>query len=294
MKIPQPLLSIITPVYNCEKLIESCMKSVVDQTCPHAEHIIVDGSSSDGTIEIVKRYAEQHPHIRWISEKDQGQSDAMNKGIQLAHGAILGIVNADDYYEPNVFNRVLDIFSSLPEPSLIVGNCNIWDNDGKLKYINKPAKLKFKDLLVDHNINPMPMNPSAYFYHKSLHEIIGLYDVTDHYAMDIDFILKAVPKARVIYINETWGNHRYIKGSKTLTAKETGQLQNNTDKVLNKHLKTLPRICQWYILSLRYFMITTKYRYYSSRLKIFINEPAEFVSAIARNFKRIFHGQNKP
>jgi glycosyltransferase involved in cell wall biosynthesis len=98
----EKMISIITPVYNGEEFIESCIKVVIDQACPEVEHIIVDGGSTDQTVDIIKQYAKQYPHIRWISEKDRGQSDAINKGIAMAKGEILSILNVDDYYEPNV------------------------------------------------------------------------------------------------------------------------------------------------------------------------------------------------
>ena len=132
------MISIITPVYNGEKFIESCIKVVIDQNCPDVEHIIMDGGSKDRTIDIIKQYAEKYPHIRWISEKDKGQSDAMNKGIAMAKGEIVGILNVDDFYEANVLNRVIENFKSLPEPSLLVGNCNILDGEDNFIEINKP------------------------------------------------------------------------------------------------------------------------------------------------------------
>jgi glycosyltransferase involved in cell wall biosynthesis len=94
-------LSVITPVYNSERFIESCVRSVVEQNCPDVEHLIIDGGSTDRTMEIVKSYADLHPHIRWLSEKDKGQSDAMNKGLRLARGSLIGFLNADDFYEPD-------------------------------------------------------------------------------------------------------------------------------------------------------------------------------------------------
>ena len=87
------MLSIITPVLNGEQFIESCIKVVIDQSCPDCEHIIIDGNSKDRTVEIIKHYASKYSHIRWISENDKGQSDAMNKGIRMARGEIIGILN---------------------------------------------------------------------------------------------------------------------------------------------------------------------------------------------------------
>ncbi len=106
------------------------MKNVIEQNCVEMEHIIVDGGSKDRTVEIVNNYSENYPHIRWISEKDKGQSDAMNKGIRMAKTEIIGILNVDDYYEPNVLNRVLEIFSTLIEVSFITGNCKSWNGGG--------------------------------------------------------------------------------------------------------------------------------------------------------------------
>ena len=126
------MISVITPVYNGDRFIESCIRVVIDQACPNVEHLIIDGGSSDRTVEIIQRYATQYSHIRWVSEKDQGQSDAMNKGISMAEGKIIAMLNVDDYYEPNVLNQVLKLFQALPEPTLLVGNCHIWNDAAQL------------------------------------------------------------------------------------------------------------------------------------------------------------------
>ncbi|MEH2236266.1 glycosyltransferase [Nostoc sp.] len=133
------MISIITPVYNGEKFIESCLQVVINQNFAEVEHIIIDGGSTDKTIDILEHYANQYSHIRRISEKDQGQSDAMNKGITMAQGLIIGILNVDDFYEPNVISRIWELFKTLPEPSLIVGNCNMWDHREKLIQLNNKS-----------------------------------------------------------------------------------------------------------------------------------------------------------
>src|SRR5215510_8009297 len=103
----RPQLSIITPVFNGIGFIEFCIINVIEQECREAEHIIIDGGSTDGTLEIIRKYAEQHEHIRWVSEPDRGQSDAMNKGIAVATGKLVGCLNVDDYYEEGVLCEVL-------------------------------------------------------------------------------------------------------------------------------------------------------------------------------------------
>ena len=172
-------LSVITPVFNGSRFIEFCIRNVIEQNCPDVEHIIIDGGSTDGTVDVIQRYAREYPHIHWITEKDKGQSDAMNKGIKMATGEILGFLNVDDYYEPGALCEALEMFRDLPEPTLLVGNCNVWDDDGNLQNVNKPATVSFLTLLMLY-IPAFPANPAAYFYHKSLHKIIGLYDVDEH------------------------------------------------------------------------------------------------------------------
>ncbi|MGC1247930.1 MAG: glycosyltransferase, partial [Spirulinaceae cyanobacterium] len=111
---PQNRISVITPVYNGAKYIEACLQVVIAQNCSQIEHIIIDGNSQDCTVDIVQKYAEKYSHIRFISAPDQRQSDAMNKGVSLAKGNIIAILNVDDYYEANVLNRVLELFTDLP------------------------------------------------------------------------------------------------------------------------------------------------------------------------------------
>ncbi|MFB2771545.1 glycosyltransferase family 2 protein [Pelatocladus sp. BLCC-F211] len=261
------MISVITPVYNGEKFIESCIKVVINQNSPDVEHIISDGGSTDGTVDIIQEYAQKYPHIQWISEKDKGQSDAMNKGIAMARGEILAILNVDDYYEQNVLNRVSEIFKTLTEPSLLVGNCNVWDNEGRLIFINKPAKLKFTELLLGAEVNPHPVNPAAYFYHKSLHEKIGFYKVEEHFVMDLDFLLRAVQAATVTYINETWGNYRLLEDTKTVVDMKNGQSIHRAKQLLKAYRKQLPLVMQWKIFiksKLYRTKVWQKLKYFSS------------------------------
>jgi glycosyltransferase involved in cell wall biosynthesis len=233
-------LSVITPVINGIRFIEFCIRNVIDQNCPGAEHIIVDGGSTDGTVEVVRRYAEQYPHIRWVSEQDQGQSDAMNKGIRMAAGDLISFLNVDDYYEQGALNEALAIMEDLPEPTLLVGNCNVWDDNDNFQGVGKPSKISFLNLLCAKFTKAFPLNPSSYFYHKSLHDRIGLYDVTEHFGMDVHFIFKAVRAAQVTYVDKTWGNLRYFAGTKTYIDVESGQNRIRVNNIINFYRKLAP------------------------------------------------------
>jgi glycosyltransferase involved in cell wall biosynthesis len=234
------MISVITPVYNGIDYIESCIQNVIDQGCSDVEHIIVDGASTDGTTEVIEKYAKKYKHIRWVSEIDRGQSDAMNIGIALAKGQFISFLNFDDYYEEQALNRAHEILSVSDEPSLIVGNCNLINVGGKIIGLNKPKHLKITDLLMGYKVNPFPVNPSAYFYHKSLHEIIGVFDIQEHNSMDLDFMLKAVQKANVKYFDELWGNHRRYLGTKTVQNINDGSLKKMVDNLMDKHLENIP------------------------------------------------------
>jgi glycosyltransferase involved in cell wall biosynthesis len=117
-----PKISIITPTLNSEKVIESCLKSVAEQTYEKKEHLIIDGQSRDKTLEIVKKYVAKYPHIKWISEKDGGIYDAMNKGINLSSGQRLYFLGSDDVLFSD--RTLMDIFSqkNLRDYDVIYGN----------------------------------------------------------------------------------------------------------------------------------------------------------------------------
>jgi glycosyltransferase involved in cell wall biosynthesis len=92
------MISVITPCLNSVAFIERCVENVAAQGCAEVEHIVMDGGSTDGTVEMLRTLAARHSHLRWVSEKDAGQSAAMNKGVAMAGGALVGFLNADDYY----------------------------------------------------------------------------------------------------------------------------------------------------------------------------------------------------
>lgn len=243
-------LSVITPVLNGVRFIEYCIKKVVEQKFDGLEHVIVDGYSTDGTVEIIKEYAGRYKHIRWLSEPDRGQSDAMNKGIGMSKGKIIGFLNVDDYYEPGALHQAMDIFEECMEPSLVVGNCNVWNNDGNLWFVSRPAKISLKNLLLGKYLEAFPMNPSAYFYHKSLHEKIGLYEISEHYGMDVHFIFQAVQNAKVIYMDKIWGNYRYLEGTKTYEDDKSGGNELRIKRITEQYRKQQPFYYRLYLDSL--------------------------------------------
>ena len=129
----RPLVSIVTVVWNGAATLERTVKSVLEQTYPNIEYIIVDGASTDGTIDIIRKY--EHRLARWVSEKDRGIYDAMNKGIALCTGEWVGLINADDWYVPDTVQRVMDAAAADHRVNIIHGD--IW-----IHYPNGVKKLK--------------------------------------------------------------------------------------------------------------------------------------------------------
>lgn len=131
MQVKKMHISVITPSFNAAPYIEQAINSVLHQRYENFEHIIVDGGSIDGTVEILKRY----PHLKWISEVDKGQSDAMNKGYKLSSGDVIVYLNADDYFEEGAFEAVTEAFNR--GAKFVIGNVRVLNADGS-SYINDP------------------------------------------------------------------------------------------------------------------------------------------------------------
>jgi glycosyltransferase involved in cell wall biosynthesis len=247
-------LTVITAVYNGEKFIEGCIQSVIQQASSSAEnlveHLIIDGASTDRTVEIIQQYAAKYPHIRWISEKDQGQSDAMNRGIKLAQGEIISFLNVDDFYEPGALGQVIEMFETLPQPSFLAGNCRLWNSQRTEYQLNQPKRLALADLLMGWNVNPFPYNPAAYFYHRSIHDQVGMYSVEEHYAMDLDFILRAVQVAHLKYVDQVLGNFYFHEDCKTSQDNQSNSGYDRVQAMMRRYRKQLPWAKRLYVTAI--------------------------------------------
>jgi glycosyltransferase involved in cell wall biosynthesis len=221
-----PQLSIITPVLNGERYIAACIQNVMAQSIQTIEHIIVDGGSTDGTLRIVSDFRSRCPHIRFIPGPDDGQSEAMNKGIRAAKAPIISFLNYDDFYEDGAFEEALSILANCPQPSFVTGNTRVIDSDGRTIRWNRPHDLRIESMVLGWRYTTTPQNPSAYFYHKALHDWVGYYDTDLHYDMDNFFIFScAAAGIPMIYVDRHWGNFRSQPGGKTFDDQQAGTQQ---------------------------------------------------------------------
>lgn len=180
----KPLFSIITVVYNGEKTIEETIKSILAQTYKNVEYIIIDGASTDGTVEIIKKYNDEISY--WVSEKDTGIYDAMNKGIRASHGEIIGIVNADDTLYSNTLKEVQEqiILNNL---DYTYGSVHLMDEEGVV--FGETVPMKEEDIDVKKYVD-MPFPHPSLFVKKEIYEQIGLFDIKFKLSADYDFVLR--------------------------------------------------------------------------------------------------------
>lgn len=172
-----PKISIISPSFNQGNFIEEAIKSVLSQDYPFFEHIIIDSCSTDNTVEILKKY----PHLKWISEKDKGQSDALNKGFKIATGDIIGWLNTDDFYLPGAFQKVVEAFKE-KQADAIYGN---------FRFINKEGHVT-REMVTQNSSKWMSVFycfiPSTAFFFKRIIIDRGIYiDKEFHISMDKEF-----------------------------------------------------------------------------------------------------------
>jgi glycosyltransferase involved in cell wall biosynthesis len=244
MPFNHPKISILTPSYNQNKYIEENIRSVLAQNYPNFEHIIIDGGSSDNTLEIIKKYA----HLKYVSEKDLGQADALNKGIKMSSGDIIGWINSDDYYLKNAFFQVAEEFVS-GDYEWIIGNIiNKYEASGKYLYplIPKDFQLTYKSITSQKYI----INQQGTFFRKSLIEKAGLWNINYYMAADFDLWLRAIKlsEPKMIF-NKYWAVYRIHEAQKTSFKNMLRQFTEHNKIFLNENV-ALNRILVFDVLGL--------------------------------------------
>jgi len=211
------VITIITPSLNQAAFIERTIESVLGQKGRfHLEYLVIDGGSMDGTTDILTRYGDK---IKWISEKDSGQSDALRKGIAMASGGIIGWLNSDDLYLPDTLLKVSDYFNTHPECQWLYGRCRIIDeNDREIrKWITSYKNLMmrrfgYRKLLIENYISQ-----PAVFIKRDFLTGTGIMDASLHYTMDYDLWLRLGKAAKPAVINDYLACFRMHRQSKSAT-----------------------------------------------------------------------------
>lgn len=213
-----PTVSIITPSFNQGRWIGQTLASIAAQTYPNVEHVVVDGGSTDETLEVLLAA----PRIRWISEKDRGQADAINKGIRMSGGPILAYLNSDDLLTEDAVSIAVERFLLEPDLDFLYGDGDVIDEEGRVlwEWLSRPEDYR---LLADYHFlwNDFTnyIMQQATFWRRRLHDRIGLFDEEFHYALDVEFWLRAgFSGARLRHVPQKLGLFRMIQGTKSLSS----------------------------------------------------------------------------
>jgi glycosyltransferase involved in cell wall biosynthesis len=188
-----PKISIVTPSFNQGPYVEEALRSVKEQNYPAIEHIVVDGASTDGTVEILKRYAGTPgwEHLRWISEPDDGQTDALNKGFRMVNGEIVGWLNSDDRYRPGCLDAVVRGFAGQEEIDVLYGDYTWMNEKGWIKRVRR--EIEFDRFILSYH-RVLYIATVSTFFRRRLFEEDNWLDSRFEYAMDYEFFLRLASK----------------------------------------------------------------------------------------------------
>lgn len=226
-------LSIVTPSYNCGEYIEETILSVISQDYDDFEYFIIDGGSKDNTVGILKKYSKKYPNrFQWLSEPDQGQTSAINKGLKMSSGDWFAWINADDFYEPNIFSEVTKFMRLIPNTGVIYGNCYLVKENNKIKLDIPPKKVDFN---MQKNGN-LIYGPASFFNMKAI-EKTGEFDETLQYWMDYEMYIRISKIMPLEYVDLNIANFRFRPYQKSRSQKDKDILEKERDRIIAKYYR---------------------------------------------------------
>jgi glycosyltransferase involved in cell wall biosynthesis len=197
-----PLVTIVTPSYNQAQFLEATIQSVLAQDYPNIEYILVDGGSKDGSLEIIQRYSGHFSY--WVSEKDKGHADALNKGFDRATGVIWAWLNSDDTYYPGTVSEAVRYLIDHPEVGMVYGDADLTDENGEVIGRFASRQTSYRQML-DGSVH---IPQATTFVRASVWKQIGLLDLSLFFGFDYDLWVKIAKVSKIQYVPRKWATFR--------------------------------------------------------------------------------------
>lgn len=262
-----PNISIVTPSYNQAQFLERTILSVLNQNYPNLEYIIIDGGSTDGSVQIIKKYGK---YLRyWVSEKDKGQADAINKGFQKSTGEILGWINSDDTYLPETFYKVVRNIKQNPYVDLIFGNIYFIDESDKRIGELRFTEFDFNTLIYEGG----NLHQTGTFWKKRIYDKVGGLNSNYKFCMDYDFFCRVAKVGKLCHMRDFLANFRMHANAKSSTISHIGCKEHK--EIMRRYI---PKDLNKWDLQYRKFICVTR-RFYKYIMQGDINY-------ILKGFKR--------
>jgi glycosyltransferase involved in cell wall biosynthesis len=228
-----PKISIVTPSYNQGVYLEETIRSVLDQNYQNLEYIVIDGGSTDGSVEVIKKYSSQLAY--WVSEKDKGQTDALNKGFHRATGEIVGWLNSDDTYIAGTLRAVAEAFKADTDVDFVFGNKFAVDENQNVIREDRHTKFSFASWILLGST----LSQCASFWKRNLFEKYGYLDDSLQFSMDYEFFCRIGRQIKTKHIRKPLANFRWHPTSKSSTISDVGIAEYN--RIREKYLKSVCR-----------------------------------------------------
>jgi glycosyltransferase involved in cell wall biosynthesis len=243
---PLPKVSIITPSFNQGRFLEAAIRSVLDQDYSNIEYIIVDGGSTDESVEIIKKYEQRLAW--WVSEKDRGHADALNKGFSQATGEILAWLNSDDIYFPSAVSDAVSVLKSRADVGMVYGDADLIDDSGAIVGQFGSKQTSYRQMLR----GSVHIPQATTFFRADLWRQVGPLDLSLFFSFDYDLWVRLAKVSRLLYVPRRWAKFRIHGAGKTIV---------NDDRCYPDMLRVLEREGGSWFSLLRLRMIARKMLY---------------------------------